>query len=228
MPLASRTSMSGNGARMPVTLRPKANQAKAKRVHGSPGALLSGRRIDCGGQSGNLERLLGRKMLVMRRRDQQPIGGMNNGNRIAPGIAAALIGFRRAAGVIVIAALGKVARFRGMGMLRAGVVMRVALRARRRMIVILRRRARMTRPAARGESERQRPVPKRSACGVSCERNTIGARIRDATLAAMRQSSGRSHAKVVWPMAGPPDIRKPAEADHQGAGNRYRRHDGRG
>ena len=89
----------------------------------------------------------------MHRRARRPIGGMNHGNRRAPGVTAALIGLRRTAGVIVRAAFGDIARVRGVGMLAAGVVMRMALRASRRMIVVLRGRARMTRPAARGKSE---------------------------------------------------------------------------
>ena len=92
-------------------------------------------------------------MFAVHRANGQPIGRMNHGNRTAPGITAALIGRRRAAGVIVRATFGKVgARFDGMEMLTVGLMMSV--RCHGRMIVILSGRLRMARSGAACESKR--------------------------------------------------------------------------
>jgi hypothetical protein len=77
---------------------------------------------------------------------------MNHGNRRTPGDAAALIG-RRRAGVIVTAAFDKVAGGRGMRMSAIRLLMVVTVR-RSRMIMALRSRARMARPAACGKGQR--------------------------------------------------------------------------
>ena len=82
---------------------------------------------------------------------RHPFGGMNHGNRRAPGNAAALIG-RRRVGVIMVAAFGEVAAGGRVRMSARRRIMRMALR--RRVIVPLRSRARMARPAACREGKR--------------------------------------------------------------------------
>jgi uncharacterized membrane protein len=85
----------------------------------------------------------------MGRSERRPFGRMNHRNRRAPGIAAALIG-RRCAGVIVITALCGFSASRDMGMIAIRRVIRVALRGHD-VIVILRSRLHMPRPAACGK-----------------------------------------------------------------------------
>jgi hypothetical protein len=92
----------------------------------------------------------------MRNRGEQPIGRGHYGNRIAPGVAAALIRLRRAAGVVVRAICGEF-RYRAVGMrmtFRRVLVRMTGLLRIRRMMVSLHRRLRMARPGAACEGER--------------------------------------------------------------------------
>lgn len=90
----------------------------------------------------------------MRGARDQPIGRMNDSDRIAPSVAAALIGHRRTVCVVVISALSKLRRRRRLVIMRrlvAVAMLRVIMIMRggsRRMIMALDSCARVTRRAA--------------------------------------------------------------------------------
>ena len=141
--------MSGNDENA-VTPRLEAERVTSSTV------VLAGWRIDCGCKSRKPEWLLSREPLVVRRQNQQPAGRRNDGRRTAPGVTAALVGFLLAC-VIVRAAFSKLRwrrRLVGVRMQAADLMVRVVVRTRRRMIVILRGRAGMTRTGAAREGER--------------------------------------------------------------------------
>ena len=87
-------------------------------------------------------------MFAMRRSDLESVGGLNDRDRIAPGVAAALIGCGLSADVIVLTSLAKLRVRRCIVIVRMpGLMLRVAVcgLCRRGMIVILRGRARVAR-----------------------------------------------------------------------------------
>ena len=119
-------------------------------------ARLSGGRIDPRRKNGDSEWPLGCRMLGGRLRHHRPIGRVSEGEEVTPGVAAALVGHRRAAGMIVRRVGGGVRLDRHAvipGMIDARAIVRMLTLLAGRRMVILRGRAHMARRCAAREGK---------------------------------------------------------------------------